>query len=198
MKTLFFITTWLLFSSLIHAGPLADKFYEFTDSAIEKTHQIQKYTTNVIRDTKEKVSNSYQNYKHRKALKVEKRRKEKQRVNNAVNYYEQQMRKKNSPKTTVKYKDPCFSSHAHCKIDSLNQKWCWFPGASKALCSSPTQQQFSKKIETTSSKILLQKSLKKKRNNCRKKVYEDWARDGAKNHNFSSAALTAELKAKCN
>ena len=198
MKILFIITVWVLFPSSVHAGPLADRFYEFTDSVKEKTQQARENTTRVIKDTKEKVSDSYHDYKRRKALEAERKRREKQRVNNAVNYYEEQMQKKSVPKTTVKYADPCSSSRASCNTDSSNRKWCWFPGTSRALCSSPVQQQFSKKIKTVSPKVTLRESLKNKRDECRKKVYEDWARNGAGNQEFASFTLTAALKAKCN
>lgn len=177
-----------------HAGSLADKLFELSDSAKEQSRILHERSEKALRKAKKEVSNSYQDYKSRKKLEVEQKKRKEKRINNAVNYYEKQINKKTVPRTIVKYADPCSSPNAICQTDSLNRKWCWFSGTSKALCSSPAQKKISKKVTKKRLKVSVRESLKKKQNKCRKKVYEEWAKNGAGNQEFASVSLTEALK----
>lgn len=197
LKYITFICLSVAFCSSVLAGPFTDKLYEFTDSVKETVNQAKKSASRTYRDTKEKISESYQDYRRRKEIEAEKKRRERERINNAVNYYEEQIQKKEAPKVTVKYADPCVSPSATCNTDSSSRKWCWFPGTSKSLCSLPIQKRVSDNVIRDESRVSLRESLKKKRDECRKQVYEEWAKNSGGDQEFASFTLTAALKAKC-
>lgn len=188
------ITMLIVFhSSSVQAGPLSDKLFEFTDSAIENAKLVKDATTKVADKAQKKVSNSYYDYRKRKNNKKENEMAEKARTEKAVNYYEEMREKQDQNKNEmlVTYSDPCRNSQAFCETDKSGRKWCWFPGMSKSLCNQPPQ--VVKKAHK-SSKITLKMSLKKKRDECRKKVYDEWTQndDGVKE--FSSTMLFESLK----
>ena len=83
--------------SSANAGPLSDKFFEAVDTAKEKSQHAMEGASRVYRDKKEKIKEAYQDYRERKKMEAEREKREKERINNAVNDYEEQLRKKNTP-----------------------------------------------------------------------------------------------------